>query len=75
MLVTQKRKVEHKHHLILKWPVPQPSLISSVTAGVVGGVTSQVSKWKAAEVVHGAGNTTMKVTGPEARMVGRMFVA
>jgi hypothetical protein len=50
-------------------------IISAVIAGVVGGVTSQVSKWKAAEVVQGAGNVTMKVTGSGARMVGRMFVA
>lgn len=50
-------------------------IISAVIAGVVGGVTSQVSKWKAAEVVQGAGNATMKVSGSEARMVGRMFVA
>jgi len=49
-------------------------IISAVIAGVVGGVTSQVSKWKAAEVVQG-GNVTMNVTGSEVRMVGRMFVA
>jgi hypothetical protein len=52
-------------------------IISAVIAGIVGGVTSQVAKWKAAEVVQGAGNATasMKGTGNEARMVGRLFVA
>ena len=57
-------------------------LISACIAGIVGGVTSQVSKFRSAEVVrNGAVNGTLNgtVNGDEGmrgrRMVGRVWVA
>ncbi len=54
-------------------------VISATIAGVVGGVTSRISKWKAEEVVQVPENSTsslvMSSREMERRMVGKIFVA
>jgi hypothetical protein len=49
-------------------------IISACIAGIVGGVTSQVSKFKAASVVHTPVNTAANRTMTGVRMVERVWV-
>ncbi len=51
-------------------------VISACIAGIVGGVTSQVSKFRSAEVVQtpAIGNATVNATVKGLRMVERVWV-
>jgi hypothetical protein len=50
-------------------------IICAAISGIVGGVTSKVSQWKASAVVQPAVNATIADTPTSMRMAGRMFVA
>jgi septum formation inhibitor-activating ATPase MinD len=49
-------------------------IISACIAGIVGGVTSQVSKFKAASVVLKPANTTVNGTMRVVGRIGRVWV-
>ena len=49
-------------------------IISACIAGIVGGVTSGVAKFKAAQVVQRPGNSTVNGTMKGVRMVERVWV-
>jgi hypothetical protein len=51
-------------------------VICATISGIVGGVTSKVSKWtNSAAAVQPGVNSTMTVIPQSVRRVGRMFVA